>query len=108
MISITENLEITWKNIRKAIFTKVVGFITMAREAASLIGPSYYSLIIKPRLKIHKKHQDVYNKEMEQFMEETCKTVFFIWRKEIAEPNNTYAIKALINDLLANNKFHPL
>ena len=62
MISITGNLEATWKNIRKAIFTKVIDFSTMPREAASLIGLSYYSTIIKPLLKIHKKYQETNNK----------------------------------------------
>ena len=108
MISITGNLEATWKNIRKAIFTKVIDFSTMPREAASLIGLSYYSIIIKPLLKIHKKYQETNNKDMEQFMEEACKKAFTIWTKEFAEPNNTYAIKVLINDLLIHNKFHTL
>ena len=85
MISITGNLEATWKNIRKAIFTKVIDFSTMPREAASLIGLSYYSIIIKPLLKIHKKYQETNNKDMEQFMEEACKKDFTIWTKEFAE-----------------------
>ena len=41
-------------------------------------------------------------------MEEACKKAFTIWTKEFAEPNNTYAIKVLINDLLIHNKFHTL
>ena len=43
---------------------------------------------------------------MEQFMEESCKKAFILWTKEIAEPNNSRAIKILINDLLIYNKFH--
>lgn len=106
MISITGNLEATWKNIRKAIFTKVIDFSTMPREAASLIGLSYYSIIIKPLLKMHQKYKLANDKDMEEFMKEACKKAFLLWTKEIAEPNNTTPIKNLINDLLSHNTFH--
>ena len=39
-------------------------------------------------------------------MEEAGIKSFTLWIKEIAEPNNTYAIKTLINDLLMHSKFH--
>ena len=63
---------------KKSNLTKVIDFSTMPREAASLIGLSYYSIIIKPLLKIHKKYQETNNKDMEQFMEEACKKAFTI------------------------------
>ena len=106
MISISGNLETTWKNIRKSIFTKVIDFSTMPREAATLIGISYYSMIIKPLLKIYKHYEKYRNKEMTDFLKKSCKKAFMLWITEATEPNNTHPIKILINDLLTHDKFH--
>ena len=46
MISIVGYLEITWKNITKVKFIKIIDFYTMPREAVSLLGLSYYLIII--------------------------------------------------------------
>ena len=48
LISISGNLLTTWKNIRKTILGDVIEYSTMPREAATLIGLSYYSIIINP------------------------------------------------------------
>jgi len=45
MISILGNLEVSWKRIRKAIFTKIIYFSKLIREPTSKIGLSYYSKI---------------------------------------------------------------
>ena len=80
----------------------------MPREAATLIGLSYYSIIIKPLLKIYNHYKKHNNQEMMDFLTESCKKAFTLWITGAAEPNNTYLIKILINDLLNQNKFHKL
>ena len=55
LISLQGNLDKTWSNIRKSIFKEVIDFSTMPRESGSLIGISFYSIIIKPLLKLQKR-----------------------------------------------------
>ena len=47
----------TWTNIRKAIFRDVIDFSTFPKESGVLIGHSFYSIIIKPLLKIYEKEK---------------------------------------------------
>ena len=78
----------------------------MPRESGSLIGISFYSIIIKPLLKLYKKEYELNDEEMIEFMKESIKQAFKTWIKY--EPNNTLQIKEYINDLLSSNKLHTL
>ena len=98
MIALTGNLEITWKNIRSTIFNDILDRKTLPRETGTLLGISFYSIIIKPILKIldkeHiKKDMDKYN-----FFKDAPKSTFKTWIS--VEPNNTPNIKIYIDDLL--------
>ena len=52
IIAINGNLETTWSEIRKVIFNDILKRSIQPKESAALIGCSYYSIIIKPLLKI--------------------------------------------------------
>ena len=78
----------------------------MPRESGSLIGISFYSIIIKPLLKLYKREQEINDEEMVEFMKEATKQAFKTWIKY--EPNNTLKIKEFINDLLTSNTLHTL
>ena len=51
MMKLTGNLEKTWKNIRTTIFNDILDRKTLPRESGTLLGISFYSIIIKPILK---------------------------------------------------------
>ena len=78
----------------------------MPRELSSLIGISFYCIIIKPLLKLYKREQEINDEEMVEFMKEATKQAFKTWIKY--EPNNTLKIKEFINDLLTSNTLHTL
>ena len=52
MIALTGDLENTWKNIRVAISKDLLESNTLPRETGSILGISFYSIIIKPILKL--------------------------------------------------------
>ena len=106
LLALQGDLEQTWINIRKSLFKEIIDFSTMPREAGSLIGISFYSIIIKPILKLYEKELKIDDEEMKNFMIQACKNAFKIWIK--MEQNNTEKIKELINDLISNNKLHEL
>lgn len=71
LISLQGNLDKTWSNIRKSLFKEIIDFSTMPRESGSLIGISFYSIIIKPLLKLYKKEYELNDEEMIEFMKES-------------------------------------
>ena len=52
LISINGNLETIWKEIRKTIFNNVLFKDTLPKESGTLLGISYYNIIMKPLLKL--------------------------------------------------------
>ena len=106
LITITGQLEKTWNNIRKTIFRDVIEFSTFPKESSIILGLSFYSIIIKPLLKIHQKEKKISIPEHVSYFQEACKIAFKLWLQK--EPNNTESVKLLIEDFLVNNKFHEL
>ena len=53
LITMSGELETTWNNIRKTIFRDVIDFSTLPKESGVILGLSFYSIIIKPLLKIY-------------------------------------------------------
>ena len=106
MIAISGQLETTWTNIRKTIFRDVINFSTFPKESSSIIGLSYYNIIIKPLLKLYEKEEKISSPKHLEFFKEACKTAFKLWL--IKESNNTETVKDLIYDFLSNDKFHKL
>ena len=101
MIALTGNLELTWKNIRSTIFRDLLERKTIPRETCTLLGLSFYSIIIKPILKLLNKEHIKADEDMINFYIEAMKNIFKTWLK--VEPNNTEKIKQYINELLTNN-----
>ena len=59
MIAISGNIEKTWTKIRKTIFNELLKRSTQPRESATLLGCSFYSIIIKPLLKIMEQQKKI-------------------------------------------------
>ena len=106
MIALTGNIEQTWKNIRKAIFNDILERKTLPRETGSILGISFYSIIIKPILKLLANPQILNDKQMSLFFKESIKKIFKAWLN--VEPNNTIKIKEYIEDLLSKDIMHSL
>ena len=104
MISLTGNLEQTWKNIRKSIFNDLLERKTLPRETGSILGISFYSIIIKPILKLLLTPQISNDEMMSLFFKESLKKIFRILLN--VEPNNTIKIKQFIDDLLTKDNLH--
>ena len=101
MIALTGNLELTWKNIRSTIFRDLLERKTIPRETCTLLGLSFYSIIIKPILKLLNKEHIKADNDMINFYIEAMKNIFKTWLK--VEPNNTEKIKHYIDEPLTNN-----
>ena len=101
MIALTGNLELTWKNIRSTIFRELLERKTIPRETCTILGLSFYSIIIKPILKLLNKEHIKADNDMINFYIEAMKNIFKTWLK--VEPNNTEKIKQYIDELLTNN-----
>ena len=101
MIALTGNLELTWKNIRSTIFRDLLERKTIPRETCTILGLSFYSIIIKPILKLLNKEHIKADNDMINFYIEAMKNIFKTWLK--VEPNNTEKIKQYIDELLTNN-----
>ena len=106
MIALIGNLENTWKNIRSTIFNDILDRKTLPRETGTLLGISFYSIIIKPILKILDKDHIKNDKDKYDFFKEALKSTFKTWIS--VEPNNTPNIKIYIDDLLSKNTLHTL
>ena len=91
MIAFTGNLEQTWKNIRKSIFNDLLERKILPKETGSILGISFYSIIIKPILKLLTTPHISNDEIMSLFFKESLKKIFRIWLN--VEPNNTIKIK---------------
>ena len=106
LIAYSGKLENTWINIRKNIFSDILKLNTLPKEAGTLLNLSFYSIIIKPLLKISEKiinyNGNIKNSIHEDFIKKTIKEAFKVWIK--VEKNNTTEILKLINEVLLENK----
>ena len=82
LITMSGHLETTWNNIRKTIFRDVIDFSTFPKEANVILGLSFYSIIIKPLLKIYQKEKKISIPEHLAFFQEACKVAFQLWNKK--------------------------
>ena len=71
MIVISGQLETTWTNVRKIIFRDVINFSTFPKESSSIIGLSYYNIIIKPLLKLYEKDEKISSPKHLEFFKES-------------------------------------
>ena len=91
LIAINGNIEKTWTEIRKTIFNDLLKRSTQPKESATLLGCSYYSIIIKPLLKIiDKSSQENNGEELIHFLKEATKKAFLYWT--VTEQNHSQPI----------------
>ena len=103
LIAINGNIEKTWSEIRKTIFNDLLKRSTQPKESATLLGCSYYSIIIKPLLKIiDKSSQENNSKDLIQFLKEATKKAFLYWT--VAEQNHSQPIIENIKMYVENKK----
>jgi hypothetical protein len=77
---------------------------TFPKESGTILGISYFSIIVRPLLKIiTKQKQNNINDGYTDFLYESSKKAFIIWNK--VEENNTDGIKKLIPDYIEGNRF---
>ena len=79
MIELTGYLEKTWKNIWSTFFNDIFVRKTLPRESRTLLGISFYSIIIKPILKILDKDHIKKDTEKNNFFKEALKSIVKIW-----------------------------
>ena len=111
LIATTDNLLISWKNIRKNIFNDTLVGNTLPREAAVLMEISYYNIIVKPTLKllnnISLRTNDNFQVNTQiVFIKKAIKNIFKTWLQ--AEPNLTTKMKEMIDDFISKNILHSL
>ena len=66
----------TWNNIRKTIFRDVIEFSTFPKETSVILGLCFYSIIIKPLLKLYQKEKKISIPEHLSFFKDACKIAF--------------------------------
>ena len=82
LISINGNLETIWKEIRKTIFNNVLFKDTLPKESGTLLGISYYNIIMKPLLKLITKQKEFNNTDNYiQFLYEASNKAIITWNK---------------------------
>ena len=74
------------------------------RGTGYILGISYYSIVIKPILKLLITLCISNDEMMSLFFKESLKKIFRIWLN--VEPNNSIKIKQFIDDLLTKNNLH--
>lgn len=84
----------------------MIDFSTFPRKASTILGLSFYNIIIRPLLKLYEKEKKISKPEHLNYFKEACKIAFRLWLQK--EPNNTEPVKELIHDFLVNNNFHKL
>ena len=108
LIAFSGKLEETWRNIRKSIFTDILNLNTLPRESGTLLGLSFYNIIIKPIIKMTKRtvEENDSDEKIITFYKETIKQTFLVWLK--VEPNNTKETLKLIDEFLTNGNLKSL
>jgi len=106
LVAYSGQLESTWSNIRKGISIDLLMFNTLPKESSTLMGLSFYNIIIRPMLKITDKIINQYTNESnslhKNFIIKAIKKTFQTWLK--VEKNNTTEVLNLINDFLLNGE----
>ena len=102
MIAISGNIEKTWTEIRKTIFNELLKRSTQPRESATLLGCSYYSIIIKPLLKIMEQAKENDDEELLEYLIEATGKTFLYWVH--AEPNHNPQIISQIKTFIEKKK----
>ena len=85
LIAISNGTQESWGNIRAVIFNQIIQRLTLPREAAALIGLSFYDTFIKPLLKLRQRYKNNKNEELTKYITKAIHKAMITWTK--AEPN---------------------
>ena len=95
LIAIPNGTQESWGNIRAVIFNQIIQRLTLPREAAALIGLSFYDTFIKPLLKLRQRYKNNKNEELTKYITKAIHKAMITWTK--AEPNLRSEIIEQIN-----------
>ena len=85
LIALSNGTQESWGNIRAVIFNQIIQRLTLPREAAGLIGLSFYDTFIKPLLKLRQRYKNNKNEELTKNITKAIHKAMITWTK--AEPN---------------------
>ena len=79
LIALNGDVETTWKQIRKTIFNDILKRSTQPKESAGLLGCSYYSIILRPLIKMMDQESESDNQDVYMFIAEASKKAMLYW-----------------------------
>ena len=80
LISLTGNIEISWKCIRKIIFRNILNSSTLPLETAMSMGIGYYNIIIRPLVRLVERYNSFRgNSEETQFIKDATTKAILFW-----------------------------
>ena len=91
LITLNGDVETTWKQIRKTIFNDILNRSTQPKESAGLLGGSYYSIILRPLIKMMGQERESNNQEVYMFIAEASKKLCFTgYQQKLIKPRNNF------------------
>ena len=106
IIALRGDINKTWSEIRKSIFNDLLRRSTQPKESSTLLGCSYYSIIIKPILKLIVQASENNDKEQLDFLIEAAQKAFLHWTE--VEQNHDQPVINQIKNFLQNKKTIPI
>ena len=107
LIALSNNLDISWRCIRKIIFRDILNRQTLPLETAISLGLGYYNIIIRPLIKLVERYKKLRNNKEEEIslMDATKKSIAY-WmqiEKKQAKPV-TEALQKILTDQIWLNE----
>ena len=101
LISLTGNIEISWKCIRKIIFRNILNSSTLPLETAMSMGLGYYNIIIRPLVKLVERYNNFRgnNEETKFIKDATTKAILFWLQTEKKHPDEE---KVMLQKIASN------
>ena len=102
LIALSNNLDISWRCIRKIIFRDILNRQTLPLETAISLGLGYYNIIIRPLIKLVERYKKLRNNKEEEIslMDATKKSIAY-WmqiEKKQAKPV-TEALQKILTEI---------
>ena len=108
LISLTGNIEISWKCIRKIIFRNILNCSTLPLETAMSMGIGYYNIIIRPLVRLVERYDSFRrNNEETKFIKDATTKALLFWlqtEKKHQEQEKEMLQKIATNEIWVNIK----
>lgn len=104
LLIINDKTEEIYKELKRVIFRWLLKYDTTPREARELVKCSFFSIIIKPMMRIIERDININtgNEDRKNFIYETIRKAMNTWKKE--EPNLDKEIVNVINSIIIDSK----